>query len=180
MSQHEKVVVIAALLLANGSTAEADPVTVTNPSTVSLSIPASYTLSFAPIVDADELISNSGASVGGAEGGSLTLDVDYVGGATQRIFSGTFSPAVEFNFSDLHHLIFGLGTINGLTFGATPICCGGHLFIPQGATFTFNAQPVVGSAPEPSSIALVVAGAAGLLNWRRRRTGAAAQVATSE
>src|SRR5438067_11841818 len=97
MSHHEKVLMIAALLLAHGAVAEAAPVTVTIPGAFSAPV-GSFTVSFAPITNADELISISlngsvihgeGAGIGpsAGEGGTFTLDVDYVGGAPQPIFT---------------------------------------------------------------------------------------------
>jgi hypothetical protein len=180
MSHHEKVLMIAVLLLAHGAAVEADPVTVTNASDVAIFGNGTDTFSFAPITSADELISISSGFISSPEGATLTLDVDYLIGAPQRILTTNLSPSALFNFSGLPPLPFGTGTIDGLTFGFTSTYGIGSLSIPRGTRFTFDAQPVVGSVPEPSSIALVVAGAAGLLNWRRRRTGPASQVATSE
>jgi hypothetical protein len=179
MSHHEKVLMIAALLLAHGAVAEASLVTETNPSNVSVFINQAneYTFSFAPIANADELISISDGSIFNPEGGTLTLEIDYVGGIHQPIatLSGNFIPLSAFSL-----VSFAPGTINGITFhyvGGLSIA--GNLMIPAGTVFTFDA--VVSSVPEPSSLALALAaGSAGLLNWRRRRIRPTDQPTTSE
>jgi hypothetical protein len=183
MSQNEKVLMLAALLLAHSAATDAVPVTVTETSSVSVLVPPSFTFSFAPIVNADELLSVSGGSFFTGESGTFSVDVDYVVGPPQQIFS---TALVSFNTvnlsSSLANLSFTPGTINGLTFNFTNSCCSGSLTIPQGTTFTFDAAPVRGgAAAEPMSLALILAAAAtGLLNSRRRRLRAADQPATSE
>lgn len=175
MTNEQKLLWMATLLLAQGA-AEAVPVTVTEPApgaavTAPANTPTDYTLSFAPILAADQLISISGGQAQEPEGGGFTLDVDYVGGATQQIFSQSAGSLTFFNLSTIANRPFAPGTINGLTFHLQPpnnfLMV---LSIPAGTQFTFNGAAVDGRIPEPGSLALLMAGGAvGLLNWRRRR-----------
>jgi hypothetical protein len=175
MTDNEKVVWIAALLLVHSSIVEAVPVTRTESSSINGSAPP-FTFSFAPIASADSLLSISDGSITEPEGGTFSLAIDYVGGASQTLVSGTLTATSRtVFFTSFGPLSFTPGAINGLTFtgtGTAPFSP--ELFIPAGTVFTFDAAPGTGggTVPEPSSLALLLSGgAAGLLNWRRRRLG---------
>jgi len=90
MTDNEKVVWIAALLLVHSSIVEAVPVTRTESSSINGSAPP-FTFSFAPIASADSLLSISDGSITEPEGGTFSLAIDYVGGASQTLVSGTLT-----------------------------------------------------------------------------------------
>lgn len=198
MTHNEKVLLIAALLLAHGTAVEAGPVVL--PTLTTSGATATFASGFSkqnafgsyyfafdnPIDDASALTSISAGSLSGGEAGTFTLSVRYKAGDSASLFSGPYGGQNNVNsitFSGLSSSSFAVGTIVGLTFDITQ---GGYLptlDIPVGSVFTFaiTPPPITPAVPEPSSVLLMLAGgAAGLLSLRRRRKSAVPQLATSE
>jgi len=194
MTHNEKVLLIAALLLAHGSAVEAvPPIFLTTSSLNSSSFAATllgapfsggdgaYDFTFStPIADAFELTSISGGSVSTGEGGGFQLSVHDTSGTWTQLLSQVLAHTETYPLSGLGPISFTSGTIDAIRFSL-----GFHpsLYLPENTRFTFavTPPPITPAVPEPSSVMLMLAGgAAGLLSLRRRRKSAADQLATSE
>jgi hypothetical protein len=197
MTHNEKVLLIAALLLAHGSAVNAVPVVLTTSSLSATAATATFASGFSqpnaygsyyfafdtPIDDASALTSISAGSLSGGEAGTFTLSVKFVDGSSASLFSSSYTGFNPYtiSFSGQSFQSFSTGSIRGLTFNIQDQSGGGGqptLAMPAGSVLTFAVTPAV---PEPSSVLLMLAGgAAGLLSLHRRRKSAAPQLATSE
>lgn len=175
MNRHAQLIyIVSAMILAAPQAAEAATTIRTTTSSFSLSGSSSGTITFADVISADQLVSISGGSVSGGEGGSLAIAVNYSGGSASTIFAQTFAQSGQFtyNLTSVPTSSFASGTITGLTFMLTSrIGIGPNLSIPIGTNFTFRVPDAITPAvPEPATWAMMLVGFGALgasLRWRR-------------
>ncbi len=178
MTRNQQIMCLAVAMLASWSgNAQAALVVETVPSNISLSGNGSVTFNFPALANANQLVSISGGSVQGPEGGVFNVAVNYAGGSTFSLSSGSVPSFPPFNFSSIANVSFPVGTVNGVTFTVSPGGSGflESLTIPAGTTFTFNTAAA--AVPEPASWALMLIGFGALgysLRQRRKALPAAA------
>jgi hypothetical protein len=186
VTRNQQIVVLAcALLLASEGNASATLVTETVTTAilhnVNTTSSTSYTFSFSPIANADELVSISGtANVNDPEGSStFKVELHYTDGTLQELASHAFGVGFGvFDLSTISNVVFPSGTIDELIFTGSGGGGGGLdiLQLPAGTIFSFDAATVTTppSVPEPAPIGPIGVGLLGLLGLRaamRRKRG---------
>ena len=162
----------AALTLFYSGSAPAATVVETVPSTITFPLNGSVTFGFAPVANADQLVSVSGGSIASSEGlTSFTVTLDYSNASTGQLFNSPFVSSINFQLSSLSNLSFPIGTIDGITFSVAGYDGVGPHSIPAGTNFTFHTtDSVTSGVPEPATWAMMLAGFAGIgYSFRRRR-----------
>lgn len=172
MTRDQQVLYLAAALLLSWSESASAAVTVSSgASNVSLLDQTNTVFAFPTISNANELVSISAGSVNYPEGGTLTINVHYVGGTTAQIYSNTFPTfpsTFGFALSSLSNLSFTAGDIDQLIFRTNYAVIPGSGTIPANTTFTFNTLSA--AVPEPATWAMMVAGFGAIgISFRRRR-----------
>jgi hypothetical protein len=164
-------VVAAVQMNQDQALANANQVTFTNETAINLSQGSDIntTMTISPAIStADELVSISGGSASGFEG-VLTITADYSNLSTDPNINGSPSDWGGINLDTTSSKPFTEGTLDGLTFDVSATTGTRDLSIPAGTIFTFDVVTL--PAPEPTSVALLAVGGAGVWLAARRRAG---------